>query len=97
MELIRFESILMKILLMYMISFRKICLKLRCQIHRNVFNMVDFRAYCNDEKKLRSFMHESAKVALDEGYIFGDEGKGFERINMASPREYDCRMYGTDS
>lgn len=23
---------------------------------------------------------------LDEGYIFGDEGKGFERINMASPR-----------
>ena len=31
-------------------------------------------------------MHESAKVALDEGYIFGDEGKGFERINMASPR-----------
>ena len=31
-------------------------------------------------------MHESAMVALDEGYIFGDEGKGFERINMASPR-----------
>ena len=40
----------------------------------------------NDEKKLEKLMHESAKVALDEGYIFGDEGKGFERINMASPR-----------
>lgn len=47
---------------------------------------LDFRAYCNDEKKLEKLMHESAKVALDEGYIFGDEGKGFERINMASPR-----------
>ena len=25
-------------------------------------------------------------VDLDEGYIFGDEGRGFERINVASPR-----------
>ena len=31
-------------------------------------------------------MSDTQKVALDEGYIFGDEGKGFERINMASPR-----------
>ena len=31
-------------------------------------------------KKLEKLMHESAKVALDEGYIFGDEGKGFEEL-----------------
>lgn len=31
-------------------------------------------------------MQKKAKVALDEGYIFGDEGRGFERINVASPR-----------
>ena len=45
---------------------------------------LDFRAYCNDEKSWRSFMHESAKVALDEGYIFGDEERALKRINMAS-------------
>ncbi|MGB9831675.1 MAG: hypothetical protein ACP5GN_07720 [Fervidicoccaceae archaeon] len=26
------------------------------------------------------------KVALDEGYIFGSGGEGFERINIACPR-----------
>ena len=31
-------------------------------------------------------MQKKAKVALDEGYIFGEEGRGFERINVASPR-----------
>ena len=39
-----------------------------------------------DEKKLEELMQKKAKVALDEGYIFGDEGRGFERINVASPR-----------
>lgn len=29
-------------------------------------------------------MQKKAKVALDEGYIFGEEGRGFERINVAS-------------
>ncbi len=53
---------------------------------------LDLRAYCQDEKKLEFMMHNHAKVALDEGYIFGDEGKGFERINVASPRSMivDC-------
>ncbi len=26
------------------------------------------------------------RVFLDEGYIFGPEGEGFERINIACPR-----------
>lgn len=48
---------------------------------------IDFNAYVNgDEKKLEELMQKKAKVALDEGYIFGDAGKGFERINVASPR-----------
>ena len=53
---------------------------------------LDLNAYCSDEKKLEALMHHTAKVALDEGYIFGEEGKGFERINMASPRSMivDC-------
>ena len=31
-------------------------------------------------------MLHRAGVALDEGYIFGEEGAGFERINAACPR-----------
>ena len=31
-------------------------------------------------------MVEEAGVYMDEGYIFGKEGEGFERINIACPR-----------
>lgn len=54
---------------------------------------IDFNGYVNgDEKKLEEIMQKKAKVALDEGYIFGDAGKGFERINIATPRSIveDC-------
>lgn len=47
---------------------------------------LDLGAYCSDEKKLEILMQKTAKVALDEGYIFGEEGIGFERINVAAPR-----------
>ena len=42
-----------------------------------------------EERRLllkRQKMHRCAKVALDEGYIFGPEGDGFERLNLAAPR-----------
>lgn len=54
---------------------------------------IDFNGYVNgDEKKLEEIMQKKARVALDEGYIFGDAGKGFERINIATPRSIveDC-------
>lgn len=47
---------------------------------------IDLRAYEKDPTKLEKLMQEKAKVALDEGYIFGEEGNGFERINVASSR-----------
>ena len=31
-------------------------------------------------------MLNKARIYLDEGYIFGPEGEGFERINLACPR-----------
>ena len=31
-------------------------------------------------------MLQQARVYLDEGFIFGPEGEGFERINIACPR-----------
>lgn len=47
---------------------------------------IDFRAYCSDAKVLEEAMQKHGKIALDEGYIFGEEGCGFERLNVAMPR-----------
>ena len=35
---------------------------------------------------LRSFMRKKARVGLDDGYLFGPSGSGFQRINIACPR-----------
>ena len=35
---------------------------------------------------LKQFMLEKAKVACDDGYIFGPGGEGFTRMNIACPR-----------
>lgn len=47
---------------------------------------IDFRAYESDYVKLEDKMQKDAGVLLDEGYIFGQNGQGFERINCACPR-----------
>jgi cystathionine beta-lyase len=39
-----------------------------------------------DKLGLKRLMLERARVYLDEGFIFGAEGEGFERINIACPR-----------
>lgn len=48
---------------------------------------IDLNAYESDPKKLEYLMQNTAKIAFDEGYIFGEEGSGFERINIAMPRK----------
>jgi cystathionine beta-lyase len=48
---------------------------------------LDFRAYETDPVRLEDLVLKQAKVVLDEGYFFGDEGNGFERINIACPRQ----------
>lgn len=45
---------------------------------------LDFRSYGYDSKGLEKKML-NADLYLDEGYIFGQEGEGFERINIACP------------
>jgi len=35
--------------------------------------------------ELEKLMHFKAQVFFDEGYIFGVEGAGFERMNLACP------------
>ena len=39
-----------------------------------------------DYRKLKQAMQQVGHLALDEGYIFGEEGQGYERINVAMPR-----------
>lgn len=46
---------------------------------------IDFRALNMKGKDLEKFMTEKAFLFLDEGYIFGECGNGFERINLACP------------
>ncbi|WP_036222519.1 MalY/PatB family protein [Mesoaciditoga lauensis] len=48
---------------------------------------LDFRSLNMSDEELRTFMLEKAKVALDDGYIFGPGGSGFQRINIATPRK----------
>ena len=45
----------------------------------------DCRALNMEDKDLETFMQQKAQLFLDEGYIFGKEGSGFERINLACP------------
>jgi aminotransferase/cystathionine beta-lyase len=46
---------------------------------------MDFRALGLDYKALEDFMIRDAELFLDEGALFGEEGRGFERINIACP------------
>jgi cysteine-S-conjugate beta-lyase len=47
---------------------------------------LDCRRLGMDHLALRLFFREKAKVGLDDGYIFGPGGAGFERMNIACPR-----------
>ncbi|MCK5635117.1 MAG: PatB family C-S lyase, partial [Anaerolineales bacterium] len=47
---------------------------------------LDCRSLGLSKLELEQVMLKEAKVYLDEGYIFGSEGDGFERINIACPR-----------
>lgn len=40
------------------------------------------------QSELKSFMEEKAKVGLNNGITFGEEGRGFMRLNIASPTSY---------
>ena len=47
---------------------------------------LDCRYLGMDNNVLRSFMRENAKVGLEDGFIFGESGSGFMRMNIACPR-----------
>jgi cystathionine beta-lyase len=47
---------------------------------------LDCRSLGLDKINLRSFMRNKARVGLDDGFLFGSPGTGFQRINIACPR-----------
>jgi len=46
---------------------------------------LDCRELGMDNLALRSFMRDNAKVGLEDGFIFGETGSGFVRMNIACP------------
>ena len=48
---------------------------------------VDFRSLGLNQKTLDEIMKKEAKVGLDDGAMFGKIGEGFQRFNLACPKE----------
>ncbi|ARK22015.1 pyridoxal phosphate-dependent aminotransferase [Sporosarcina sp. P26b] len=48
---------------------------------------LDFRELDMTNEELEEFLHMEAEFFTDEGYVFGEEGNGFERINIALPTD----------
>lgn len=48
---------------------------------------IDFNEYGVYGKNLEDLFEEKLKIAIDYGHWFGEEGKGFIRMNFACPRE----------
>lgn len=48
---------------------------------------IDFNGYNIYGKDLEDLFEEKLKIAVDYGHWFGEEGKGFIRMNFACPRE----------
>jgi cysteine-S-conjugate beta-lyase len=47
---------------------------------------LDCRKLGLDDQALKCFMIEKARLGLDDGFVFGEGGSGFERMNIACPR-----------
>lgn len=58
-----------------------------CPLEGTYLQWWDCRGMGMDGEELERFMEREAVLFLDEGYIFGEGGEGFERINLACPRE----------
>jgi len=55
---------------------------------------LDCRALKLDDKALSDFMKQKAKIGLDDGFMFGQGGSGFERMNIACPRSILAEALG---
>lgn len=61
--------------------------KIKCPLIEGTYlQWVDFRDLNMTNEELENFMINEAELFLDEGYIFGENGSGFERFNLAVPK-----------
>lgn len=61
--------------------------KIKCPLIEGTYlQWVDFRDLKMTNEELENFMINEAELFLDEGYIFGENGSGFERFNLAVPK-----------
>ncbi|PVZ84146.1 aminotransferase [Serratia sp. S1B] len=49
---------------------------------------LDCRSLCLDDKELQNALIHKSKIVPSMGYTFGQNGRGFIRINLGSPRQY---------
>ena len=49
---------------------------------------LNFRAFHIPGPELADYLKREAGLFFDDGYIFGEEGEGFERWNLACPERY---------
>ena len=54
--------------------------------HASYLLWLDCRALCLSQEALNDFFVDKAHLALNDGALFGEEGKGFMRLNVGSPR-----------
>ncbi len=47
---------------------------------------LDCRPLGLDNQALQQFMRQKARIGLDDGFLFGQAGSGFQRMNIACPR-----------
>ena len=49
---------------------------------------IDFRSLRMDDDELTRFLEREAKMIVDPGSDYGPQGRGFRRMNIASPKRY---------
>ena len=57
-----------------------------CKAEGTYLLWLDFSSLGFTKEELSEFMKREAKVAMDDGYWFGDNGIGYERMNIACPK-----------
>ena len=63
--------------------------KLKCTKPEATYLLwIDCSSLCYDDAELNRRIKQDANLWLDPGNIFGAEGKMFQRINVATSREY---------
>lgn len=59
-----------------------------CELQATYLLWMDWNGLGLDYKELERINHEEARLFFDEGYVFGKQGEGFERWNLACPTKY---------